>query len=313
MVKRFEAEDHADSDDMEEILEYTKHVHQNEQRQGGTSSMGDKDRDLKERIRLLEADVHQYNKDIEDLTKVRDSKASQLEELKRQLRSRHYRPNTTATRSETGINYQQGFFDWDKHLLKKSKDVFGIEKFRLCQRGCVFSPPPAIPVDANGVIDRVCNANMDGRDIVCVMPTGGGKSLTYQLPALLTAGCTIIISPLISLITDQVMNLKCHGVEAVMLMSTVSNSEKSDVQRRLRAMADGSGDMHGRREIKLCYVTDSETVAEKLQTLSNNKIRTGTYHASIADGEKHRIHEAWREGQVQVVCATIAISFFLPI
>jgi ATP-dependent DNA helicase Q1 len=58
-----------------------------------------------------------------------------------------------------------------------------------------------------------CNANMDGRDIVCIMPTGGGKSLTYQLPALLSTGCTGIISHLISLIIDQVMNLKMHGGE----------------------------------------------------------------------------------------------------
>lgn len=59
--------------------------------------------------------------------------------------------------------------------------------------------------------NRVCNANMDGRDIVCVMPTGGGKSLTYQLPALLAAGCTLVISPLISLITDQILHLREAG------------------------------------------------------------------------------------------------------
>jgi ATP-dependent DNA helicase Q1 len=71
---------------------------------------------------------------------------------------------------------------------------------------------------------------MDGRDIVCVMPTGGtgfvssedvsihilragGKSLTYQLPALLNPGCTLVISPLIALITDQILHLREAGGE----------------------------------------------------------------------------------------------------
>jgi hypothetical protein len=52
---------------------------------------------------------------------------------------------------------------------------------------------------------------MDDRDIVCVMPTGGGKSLTYQLPAIIKPGCTLVISPLISLITDQILHLREAG------------------------------------------------------------------------------------------------------
>ena len=72
MFNRFEAGDHVDSDNMDKVLEYTKHVHRNNQQQGGTSrGMGNGvDRNLKERIRLLKSDIHQYNRDIEDLTKV---------------------------------------------------------------------------------------------------------------------------------------------------------------------------------------------------------------------------------------------------
>lgn len=87
------------------------------------------------------------------------------------------------------------------------------------------------------IFHRVCNANMDGRDIVCIMPTGalihvdilfcfiikmkgGGKSLTYQLPALLMTGCTLVISPLISLMTDQILHLREAGGKFMYLLLT---------------------------------------------------------------------------------------------
>jgi superfamily II DNA helicase RecQ len=108
---------------------------------------------------------------------------------------------------------------------------------------------------------RVCNANMDGRDIVCVMPTGGGKSLTYQLPALLTPGCTLVISPLISLITDQIIHLHQAGIEAVMMTGSTPKDELQDISRRLTSLARsvtngiGAADGEAEKEIKLCYVT----------------------------------------------------------
>lgn len=141
-------------------------------------------------------------------------------------------------------------------------------------------------------ITRVCNANMDGRDIVCVMPTGsvlhvilsgclayaycliigGGKSLTYQLPALLQPGCTLVISPLLSLINDQILHLKEAGsvfsslvyvlhisynqhfpVQAVKLTGTTSKTESYEITQRLTALASRTAERG--TEIKLCYVT----------------------------------------------------------
>ena len=67
------------------------------------------------------------------------------------------------------------------------------------------------------------------------MPTGGGKSLCYQLPSLLREGCGIVVSPLIALMRDQVAGLLEAGVNAAVLNSTLSWDEASDVEQRLLA------------------------------------------------------------------------------
>ena len=62
------------------------------------------------------------------------------------------------------------------------------------------------------------------RDVLCVMPTGAGKSVCYQVPALMLEGVTIVISPLISLMTDQVRSLVNMGIKAAYLNSSLSAS-----------------------------------------------------------------------------------------
>ena len=77
---------------------------------------------------------------------------------------------------------------------------------------------------------------LEERRLLLVAPTGGGKSLTYQLPAALLEGTTIVISPLIALMHDQVSALHSRGVAATFLAATLDSAE---LQRRTRAMADG--------------------------------------------------------------------------
>ncbi|HET6568080.1 MAG TPA: RecQ family ATP-dependent DNA helicase, partial [Rhodothermales bacterium] len=96
------------------------------------------------------------------------------------------------------------------------KRVFGYDTFRPRQES---------------VIRRV----IDGGNALVVMPTGGGKSLCYQLPALVRKGTGIVVSPLISLMQDQVNTLKQLGIRAEYLNSSLSASEQARVEQTFRA------------------------------------------------------------------------------
>src|SRR6266853_189639 len=73
--------------------------------------------------------------------------------------------------------------------------------------------------------DTAMRAVLDGRDSLLVLPTGGGKSLCYQAPAVLRGDTTVVISPLISLMKDQVDALRANGISAVQLNSALSPDE----------------------------------------------------------------------------------------
>ena len=88
-----------------------------------------------------------------------------------------------------------------------------------------------VPPGQESLIDGV----LSGRDVFGIMPTGGGKSMCYQIPALLLPGITFVISPLISLMRDQVMALKAVGVPAAYINSTLGSAQMQAVYRNLLA------------------------------------------------------------------------------
>ncbi|MBV9454782.1 MAG: ATP-dependent DNA helicase RecQ, partial [Rubrobacter sp.] len=95
------------------------------------------------------------------------------------------------------------------------KEIFGFDSFRPGQ-------------------EEVIRAVIEGRDTLAVMPTGGGKSLCYQIPALMKEGLTVIVSPLISLMKDQVDSLLQNSVEgAATLHSGLSPEERWEVERKV--------------------------------------------------------------------------------
>jgi ATP-dependent DNA helicase RecQ len=105
-------------------------------------------------------------------------------------------------------------------LREHLQNLFGLDDFRPAQRE---------------VIEDV----LGGRDVLCVMPTGAGKSLCYQLPAAVQKGLTLVVSPLISLMEDQVQQLRDENIPAAMLNSSLSGSLQRQVLNELEQGFDG--------------------------------------------------------------------------
>jgi ATP-dependent DNA helicase RecQ len=125
------------------------------------------------------------------------------------------------------------------------------------------------------VIEQV----LEGRDAFVLMPTGGGKSLTYQLPALLLPGLTVVVSPLIALMQDQVERLKANGIAATFINSSLSAGE-----RTRREMAAVNGD------IKLLYVAPERLLTASFLGLLN-QVEENTGLSLLAVDEAHCVSE----------------------
>ena len=117
------------------------------------------------------------------------------------------------------------------------KTTFGYNEFRPMQKEVIASV-------------------LSGRDTLAVMPTGGGKSLCYQIPALLFGGITLVVSPLISLMQDQVASLVENGVNALFLNSSLEWDEYLDAVQRIKS---GS--------VKLVYLSPEALAAERTQSI----------------------------------------------
>jgi ATP-dependent DNA helicase RecQ len=141
-------------------------------------------------------------------------------------------------------------------LSSRLKQTFGYDAFRPLQR-------------------EIMEASLGGRDALAILPTGAGKSLCYQLPALVREGLTVVVSPLIALMKDQVDQLDASGVAATFLNSTLDPSEARERIDRLNA-----------GEYQLLYVAPERLMLpDFLSRLQGWKI------AALAVDEAHCISE----------------------
>ena len=103
---------------------------------------------------------------------------------------------------------------------------------------------------------EIIDAVGEGKDCLVVMPTGGGKSICYQIPALVNPGLTVVISPLIALMQDQVSGLKANGINAAFLNSTQSLSEQHTLIEEIMLA-----------EVRLLYVSPERLLTEDMTRL----------------------------------------------
>lgn len=124
-----------------------------------------------------------------------------------------------------------------KTLLTTLHKVFGFSGFRPNQ-------------------EEIVRAILNGQDVFAVMPTGGGKSLCYQLPAVMLEGTALVLSPLIALMKDQVDGARANGIRAAYLNSTLPFEEQSQVASQLRD-----------RQLDLLYVAPERFAQEGFRQL----------------------------------------------
>ncbi len=159
-----------------------------------------------------------------------------------------------------------------KKAKKILKTVFGYDEFRPMQK-------------------EIVQAVLDKKDCLVLMPTGGGKSLCFQLPAITMPGMAVVVSPLISLMRDQVVGLKANGVKAEYLNSSLDYNEQDEIKARAK-----NGD------IDLLYISPEKVVqydmTNFLKTCDINLIAIDEAHCVSSWGHDFRPEYA-RLGQLK--------------
>lgn len=169
----------------------------------------------------------------------------------------HYKRPSNPT--NTNINLH-GDSDSDDMPLYALQNVFGLAEFRPKQREAIKSIT-------------------DGQDSLVLLPTGSGKTICYAIPALIMPGVTVVITPLLALLSDQVNKLRSKGINACYMRSSMSDEEKESVLHEL-SQKDNF--------YKLFYLTPEAVTSERMKRHFQEMDKLGVLGRFIID-EAHCI------------------------
>ena len=193
-------------------------------------------------------ELEHIGQEIETLLERQEVLERKKQELEKQIKAYEMKDNVD-TVTDNGLDWGSKAFSWTATAENLLKEVFKIDKFRKLQRETI-------------------NATMSGVDCILLMPTGAGKSLCFQLPSVFAKGITLVISPLISLIQDQIISLKQHNINATNLSASSTKEEIDYVHKQL---ADPNP------KLKLLYVTPEKLAKSKRFMSKLEKCYQGLY------------------------------------
>ena len=187
---------------------------------------------LRTELEEVETELVRVGEELEQLLCRQEELQKRKQLLQAQLNS--VEQGDESTNSPT-VDWEQGQFEWSEEVLSVLVSRFKLNALR--------------PLQASAI-----NATLSKKDVILIMPTGGGKSLCYQLPALVTSGVSLIISPLVSLMEDQLMAVKSLGIESALLNASSTREEVNTVHA---SMVDKKS------SLKLLYVTPEKLAKSK--------------------------------------------------
>lgn len=177
--------------------------------------------DVETRLKAVNRELDEIGVELSRL----NARRKKLLELKEKLRIQKQQEQSNIIAKK---DWESEEFGWSKEVRRVLKEIFHMADFRAQQLATI-------------------NALLAKQNVLLLAPTGGGKSLCYQLPAVVSKGITLVVSPLISLMEDQVWALKKLGIRAEYLCGTSEKELVSAVHKYLRDGDDGN--------LKILFVT----------------------------------------------------------